>query len=540
MAGESMAGKVIDRARELEQEDDRLMDLEDDFVRSCLDANERGDGVLYATLHSGRYLFNTTPKDGSWLRWTGNVWEPDEFRDSFKAVEAVALQYEQRALDLFAEAEKLEENGKKEQADKVLDLAKQYRKRVSRLRTENGAKKALVWAPVIDKSMACRELELDRKPMLLPCGNGVIDLSTGVLLDGNPADLLTKAIDVNYLADADYADWHKFLVEVCGSEAVASFLKRFFGYALTGNSYEQYIAVFTGGGRNGKGVMFSILAAVFGPYYHVINPSMITEQRFDPSPNAASEHKYSMHGKRLLVAGESKRGQRIDAGQIKGLTGDDKIECRPNFGKTFVFDPTHTLCLHTNHMPVGMGSEFSLVQRLLKIDFPWAYVDDIEAETKKFPPMAGTFRKKDKHLKEKFLQIQNLEGVLKWLVEGCLEWQQRGLDPPQEILDSVNELARAEDYLTEFLNDSLLPSPDDPDREIGFQGLYQCFLWWWGLNQGDPKKAPANRTLAKAMRERGYTLEKRGGKIYVRGVLYHPELSREMLHDDQAPHPASS
>jgi putative DNA primase/helicase len=185
-----------------------------------------------------------------------------------------------------------------------------------------------------------------------------------------------------------------------------------------------------------------------------------------------------------------------------------------------------------------MGSEFSLVQRLLKIDFPWAYVDDPEAEAKKFPPMADRFRQKDKHLKDRLMQ--NREGILKWLVEGCLEWQQRDLDPPQEILDSADELAKAEDYLTEFLNDSLLPSPDDPDREISFQGLYQCFLWWLGLNQGDPKKAPANRTLAKAMRERGYMLEKRGGKIYVRGVLYHPELSREMLRDDETPHPASS
>jgi len=539
MAGDSMAGKVIDRAQELEQEEDRLMDLEDDFVKSCLDANERGDGVLYATLHKGRYLFNTTPKDGAWLRWTGIVWEPDDLRDAFKAVEAVALQYEQRALDLFAEAEKLQESGKGEAADIVLDLAKRYRKRVDRLRTENGAKKALIWAPVVEKSMACRELELDRQPMLLPCGNGVIDLTAGVLLDGNPTDLMTKAIDVDYLKDADSAEWHKFVVEVCGSEKVAAFLKRFFGYALTGHSYEQYIAVFIGGGRNGKGVLFSCIGSVLGPYYHVISPSMITEQRFDPSPNAASEHKYALHGKRLVVAGESKRGQRIDAGQVKGLTGDDKVECRPNFGKTFIFDPTHTLCLHTNHMPIGMGSEFSLVQRLLKIDFPWAYVDDPEAEAKKFPPMADRFRKKDKHLKDRLMQ--NPEGILKWLVEGCLEWQQRGLDPPQEILDSATELAKAEDYLTEFLNDSLLPSPDDPDREIGFQGFYQCFLWWWGLNRGgDPKKAPANRTLSAAMRERGYTLEKRGGRIYVRGVMYNPELAREMLRDDEPPHPASS
>jgi putative DNA primase/helicase len=533
-----MAKKVLDRAIALGIEDEHLMDLDDEFVKGCLDANERGDGVLYATLHKGRYLFNTTPKDGAWLRWTGTVWETDDFRDALRAVEAVALQYEQRALDLFAEASKLEEQGSKESADITLDMAKRYRKRVDRLRTENGAKKALTWAPVVETSMACRELEMDRQPMLLPCANGVIDLTTGVLLDGNPDDLLTKAIDVEYLGDADTTEWHQFVVEVCGSEEVAVFLKRYFGYAITGHSFEQYIAVFIGGGRNGKGVLFSGIAAVMGPYYHVISPSMITEQRFDPSPNAASEHKYALHGKRLVVAGESKRGQRIDAGQVKGLTGDDKVECRPNFGRAFVFDPTHTMALHTNHMPVGMGSEFSLVQRLLKIDFPWAYVDDPEAEAKKFPPMADRFRKKDKHLKDRLLA--NKEGILKWLVEGCLEWQQVGLSPPANIVKAADDLAKEEDYLSEFLTDSLLPA-DDPDRDISFQGLYQCFLWWWNINQGgDPKKAPKNRTLSAAMRERGYTLEKRGGKIYVLGVRYHPEITQAMISDDTPPHPGLS
>ncbi len=534
----SMAKQVMDRARSLESADEQLMDLDDSFVKSCLDANERGDGVLYATLHNGRYLYNTTPKDGSWMRWTGIVWEQDDFRDAFHAVESVALQYEQRSMDLFAEADKLEQQGNKDAAAPLLDMAKRYRKRVDRLRTENGAKKALTWAPVVDKRMACREADMDRNPMLLPCINGVIDLETGVLLDGNPENLMTKAIDVEFLNDVDTSEWHRFVVEVCGSEEVAAFLQRFFGYAITGHSFEQYIAVFIGSGRNGKGVLFSGLGSVLGPYYHVISPSMITEQRFDPSPNAASEHKYAMHGKRLIVAGESKRGQRVDAGQLKGLTGDDKIECRPNFGKTFIFDPTHTLCLHTNHMPVGMGSEFSLVQRLLKIDFPWAYVDDPEAEAKKFPPMADRFRKKDKHLKDRLLQ--NREGILKWLVEGCLQWKQRGLDPPPEIIRSADQVAKEEDYLTEFLTDSLLPY-DEPSAEISFQGLYQCFTWWWGLNRGgDPKKIPANRTLASAMRERGYTLEKRGGRIYVLCVSYHPDITKEMLRDDRPPHPASS
>ena len=516
-----IAEQVQQRAAELTAGTHR-QPLDDDFVKACLDANERGDGVLFATLHHGNFLYNTTPKDGQWLRWAGNVWEIDDFRHSQAAVEEVALEYEDRAIRLSQDADQL--NGDAQKA--VVALAKKYRSRVDRLRTDNGSKKVLSWAPIVDLSMACKESDLDRQPWLLPVRNGVIDLRTGALVPGHPSDMMTRALDISYDPSADYESWCAFVEEVSGSPQVASFLKRFFGYSITGHSFEQYIAVFIGSGRNGKGVLFSCLAAVLGPYYHVISPGMITEQKIDPSPNAASEHKYALMGKRLVVAGESKRGQRIDAGQLKGLTGDDAIECRPNFGKVVVFQPTHTLALHTNHMPTGIGSEFSLIQRLLKIDFPWSYVDDPEAEERKCPPMADRFRKKDKTLKEKLLS--NPSGILRWLVEGCLEWQKLGLAPPPSIMESVDELAREADYLGQFINDCLVKDPHRP-QPISFPQLYQCFLWWWRNNQGDPRKAPANRTVARMMRDIGFVMEKRGGKMVVYGVEYHPEVTMEMV-----------
>jgi putative DNA primase/helicase len=523
-----IAEDVAARAKSLEVVD-APVEYDEQFIRACLDANERGDGVLYSAINGGQYLYNTTPKDGEWLCWGGVVWEKDDFRSAFGAVENVALEYE-----ALAERYEIESKGldKTDPEFWKVNQAKKYRSRVDRLRTENGAKKALVWAPVVSTAMACKENDLDRQPWLLPCTNGVIDLKTGVLLPGRPSDLLTKSLDIPYDPHADYTAWSDFITEVSGSEEVAAFLKRFFGYSITGLSFEQYIAVFIGGGRNGKGVLFSCLASVLGPYYHVISPGMITEQKIDPSPNAASEHKYALMGKRLVVAGENKRGQRIDAGQIKGLTGDDAIECRPNFGKVIIFNPTHTLCLHTNHMPSGIAAEFSLIQRLLKIDFPWAYVDDPDAEAKKCPPMAGKFRKKDKVLKDRL--IANREGILRWLVEGCIEWQQDGMRPPVSIIESVDEMAREADYLGQFIEDCLVRVTDRV-QPISFPTLYQSFVWWWKNNQSsDEKKIPANRTIARAMRDLGFEMEKRGGKMVVHGVEYHPEFSMEMVNSGRS------
>jgi len=82
--------------------------------------------------------------------------------------------------------------------------------------------------------------------------------------------------------------------------------------------------------------------------------------------------------------------------------------------------------------------------------------------------------------------------------------------------------------MKEFLTDCLISLPDDTNRVLSFPSLYSCFLWWWGNNRGDVKKAPANRTVAKDMRDRGYTLTKIGGKMVVHGVAYNPEVSSEL------------
>ena len=514
--------QVEQRAATLLADTEQPPDIDDKFIKECLDANERGDGVLYASINRGKYIYNTTPKDGEWLRWGGHVWERDEFRHSMGAVEHVALEYEQQAINLEASFDG--QRPKKGEAKPwQIALADKYRSRVDRLRTVSGAAKVLTWAPVVDLSMACRESDFDRNPWILPCANGVIELKTGALRPGRPDDMMSRSIPIAYDPTADTSEWLNFIHEVSGSPAVGNFLQRLFGYAITGCSHEQYIAVFIGSGRNGKGVLFSCIASVIGPYYHVINPSMLTEQKMEPSPNAASEHKYAMMGKRVVVAGETKRGQNIDAGQVKALTGDDDIECRPLFRNTVVFSPTHTLFLHTNHMPTGIGSEFSLIQRLLKIDFPYSYVDYPAAEERKYPSMAGRFKPKDRTLKDRLMA--NKPAILKWLVDGCLLWQEHGLKPPADILQSVDELARAEDYLGEYMTDCIIAAPDDFTASIKFPKLYSNFLWWWENNKGDRKKAPANRTIAKAMRERGHVLDKKGGIMVVHGVRFNPEIA---------------
>jgi len=270
-----------------------------------------------------------------------------------------------------------------------------------------------------------------------------------------------------------------------------------------------------------------MLGEIMGPYYHEINKGMLLEQRNEPGPGAASEHKYSLHRKRIIVGSETNKGQKIDGGNVKSLTGEDDINCRPNFRSEITFKPTHSLFLHTNHVPYGLASDFALVQRLLKIEFPFMYVDDIAAESKLNPGKKEQFRQKDPDLKERLRKIK--PGILRWMVEGCLEWQEHGLAPPAAVLKGVAKLANEEDYIGQFIEDCLTHEPDNDTSRISCKAAYEAFRWWWAENR-DPRKdrIPAMKTINSAIRDRGYLVEKRGGKTWLYQLRINYELATDI------------
>jgi len=511
--------------------------LEHDFVKECLDANERGDGCMYASLHKDFFRYNVTPKDGEWLVWSGNVWNVDNTRRSLASVESCALQYQAAADELTAQIERNEVDVTDKTGPEFwkVGMRKKYLDRAARLRTESGVKKTLFWAPIVHEPMTCEEKDLNRHPMLLPVKNGVIDMRTGALTYGRPDDMLTMALDIDYDPHADYAPFQRFLDEITCDPAVSAFIKRSFGYAATGLTSEQFIWVFVGPGRNGKGVLFNLITRILGPYYHEINKGMILEQRNVPSPSSTSEHLRSLKGKRLVVGAETNKHEKIDGAAVKGLTGTNNIMCRGNFQSEVVFAPSHSLFLQTNNIPPGLTREFSLVQRLLVVDLPLMFVSDIEAEKKKWPGMAASFRLKDPEMEKKLSEC--LPGILRWLVEGCLEWQQIGLAPPSSILKGVDALARAEDYIGQFYQDCLEYDPDDRgplddpryNREkLPCTAMYDAFRWWWAINMDSrEQRTPGMKSVNSAIREMGFTVEKKSGKTWI----YNHKIKLDVCHD---------
>lgn len=564
---ESMAQMVANREHEIfGDREAKLYDavaaLDLDFVRDCFEANERGDGLLLSALLKDRFLYVTTPdKKGEWYFWDGNVWQVDEHDDHFNMVEYAAMAYEEYAIDIEAKRDAELEELAAERESQIVEIKSQYgddearikieklhkkplsvsswmaptikayRDRAWKLRGKNKMSTSLFLAPRVDSRIATTAEDLDQKEWQLPVPNGVIDLQRGIVLPGKPEDLLTKRIDVEYNVDADYQLWQYIIDDICidparpSTKELPTFLKRFFGSAITGKINEEYLAIFLGPGRNGKGTILGTIADVLSVYYHEANRSLFIEQKNEPPPSATSEHMFALLGKRLVVGAETNKGQKIDGGRIKALTGGNKINYRRNYGSEKIAKATHTLVLETNNIPYGLTKEFSLVQRLLLIELSFRYVDDIEVEEVKYPALKGKFKKKDKTLKDQLKTKECREGILKWLVEGCLEWQKDGLSIPACILESRGELQEKENLFGQFLVEIMEHCPDQENLQMEFKSFYKAFEYYWRENVDDRNtKTPHKNTISKEMRERGYLVEKKGGKL----VVHHFKIAEDV------------
>lgn len=508
------------------------MGITDRFIISCLYNNERGDGMLFAKRFKNQFVYSK--RSQQWLVWNGVHWEHDNKNLATSAVEMIAMIYNQQRIIVEAIIEEDAAAGKLVD-DKNLALKKALVRRIDRLRSRRGAENCLDWAHKIgDESLAIIGDECDKRPWLLACKNGVIDLRTGFLRPGEPKDYIVTSLPIVFEDYQIYLNtgegspcpaWDKFISEIHqGNDELIRFIQKWIGYNLTGLTVEHYIGVFVGAGRNGKGTLFETIKAIMGDLAWSISPDMILEQKNSQNSSAASADLMSLYGKRLIIASETDEGKRVSGAKVKWLTGGDSIKARSPHDKFEInFLPSHKLNLYTNHIPKGLTKDFALQQRLLFIEYPLRYVDDIEEEMLKDPANKAVYRKKDKSLMEALKK--EYSGILAWCIRGCMLWQHEGLNPPESIRANVEQLRKDEDHFGQFFTDCC--DLTNPNAQIYRKELYGIFEKWFHEQKDEcsPSKWGCSRQkMGEWLLKSGYVQETVGGQNIVFGIQIRPEV----------------
>lgn len=319
---------------------------------------------------------------------------------------------------------------------------------------------------------------LDADPWKLNCLNGTLDLKTKALAPHRKEDMNTKLAPVNWNPEAKAPRWESFIWEVTGSrEGLFGFLRRIVGMSLTGVVKDHALFLLYGTGRNGKSTFLNALQQVLGEDYSTqASPDFLLDKgNMESHPTELT----NLHKKRVVVVNEPSASRRLAESLVKSLTGGDKIRARRMREDSWQFDPTHKIFLAANHKPRVKDQSRGLWSRI------------------KLIPFTESFEGREDHeLPEKL--ASEIEGILRWAVEGCLEWQRNGLQEPPEVAEAVEEYRRESDSLGTFLEERCDSSEE---ARVPSSELYRSYADWSDENK---TRAFAREDFYIFLEERGY------------------------------------
>lgn len=342
--------------------------------------------------------------------------------------------------------------------------------------------------------------ELDSDNWLLNVQNGIIDLKTGKLLPHNPKYFITKICKASYNPKNTNTLWNKSLAKIMPDKNIRDFAQRFAGYSLTGSVREEKFVVLNGEGGTGKGTFTETLADLMGDYADTLSTDILIQSRNANTGNEPTPEIAKLPGVRLLLASETGQGQILDESKVKAMTGGDRITCRRLRCDPFTFQPSFKLWLSTNHVPRVRGTDEGVWRRMRITPFDQQFKDG---------------QNRDNTIKEELHNTENLESVLVWAVQGCLEWQKQGLNEPESILKTTNDFREECDILEHFFTD---------ECEIGLKNeapvkmFYHVFKDWCTDNGHMPT---SSTTFTRLMETKKYTkVKKSHGAVWL-GIKIH-------------------
>jgi putative DNA primase/helicase len=282
------------------------------------------------------------------------------------------------------------------------------------------------------------------------------NLRTGASRSPRPEDMNTKCGGADLAAPGTPCPmWMKFLRRVTkDDEELIGFLKRFCGYCLTGITSEQVLLFIYGTGANGKSVFVSTVSGIMGTYATVAPMEMLLASKNERHPTEVAK----LMGARLVTAHELAGGRRWDEDKIKLLTGGDKLTARFMRQDFFEFTPKFKLMIFGNHKPSLRNVDEAIRRRLLLVPF-----------TITIPPA-----ERDPDLAEKLKAESG--AILRWMVDGCLEWQRDGLGIPATIRNASEEYFEEQDTAKEWITEAL--NCDDPRAFTRTADLFAAWKEW--------------------------------------------------------------
>ncbi|KAB1071513.1 phage/plasmid primase, P4 family [Methylobacterium planeticum] len=415
----------------------------------------------FAERHTGELLF--CHDTGSWHAWTGAAWVPNRKQVAFHWARELARE--------------LCRDG--DQKTRFIASKTSFASGVERFCRA-------------DPTFAVTAEVWDSDPWLLGTPGGTVDLRTGELRAADQAEHITKLTAITPAETPDCPLWLAFLDQATGSDGgLIRFLRQWCGYALTGLTREHALVFVYGPGGNGKSVFLNVLTAILSAYAKTAAMDTFVSSKGDKHPTDMA----MLRGARLVTASETEEDRGWAEARIKQLTGGDPVTARFMRQDFFTFTPTFKLTIVGNHQPMLRN------------------VDDAARRRFNIVPFIRKPEAPDRELEQKLKE--EWPAILRWMIEGCMDWQQNGLVRPESVVEATESYFAEQDLMGQWLTEKCVVRQNDQHCWDTTGELYASWCDYARAAGDDPGTVKA---FAPAMRRKGFQPHRTTNSRGFRGV----------------------
>lgn len=430
---------------------------------------ELGNALRMMDAHGANLRY--VPEADGWIVWQGGAWAWDRHGAAVRSLAATlpARIYSEGAGNLY-------------EGDKYAKWARQSQ--------QSGTIKAAVSLLSDMPAIRVPLTLLDADPMVVGINGArhVVDLRFGTVRAAEQTDYVTKSLAVAEAGRADACPrWRLFLAEVFNHDRqMIDWYWRFLGYLLTGSVKEQCFVFQYGHGSNGKGTLVELLKFIMGDYGRAISVETLTDSR--RNAGQASPDLASLIGARLAITSETENDNSLAETLVKTITGSDTISVRQLYAPPVDFLPQFKLMISGNHKPIIRGTDNGIWRRVRLVPFTREFTrSEMDAD------LPVKLRSEAPH-------------IVAWMVQGCLEWQRRGLaDVPAVVEAATSEYRTEMDLVGRFIEEQCTTGPQcEADGRVLYTGYKM-----WALENG--LRAQTSASFGRRLVERGITQRKSHG-----------------------------
>lgn len=485
----------------------------DIHVRKALNGSHNSIANILYEMYGNEFVCGSIANK-LWYQYRGHRWE--EIEEGIflrqKISSEIAAKYVAMGQEIYS---KMSEMGLEDEKTQFQNQLKLVNKMIANLGS----------APFKNNIMReCMEVfydrrfkeKLDTNPYLIAFKNGVYDLKLNIFRDGRPEDFLSKSMGIEYDKDLtdDSEEVHyvfSYLEKMFPDKSLRIYFLDNASDVFEGGNKQKIVIFWTGDGDNGKSVLQSIFEQMFGELAIKFNTTLITGKKVD---NGAANPELARAGQgvRWAVLEEPNKGEQINDGIFKNLSGNDSYLARDLFEKgknTKEMKPMFMLTFICNKLPKMMG-DIATWNRARVLPFetifvkPGKYCPDTYEEQlrqKRFPM--------DPHFPEK------IPGMLKAFAWILLQHRQKITVrvEPEKVMEATLLYQKKNDVYRKYIEECIVQVEGEIDGKIPkleLVEIYAHFRAWH--KEGFPGRSTDDRDEVKEYLEKIWGDSERGNK----------------------------